>query len=267
MEEYLIFATIGGLLFLTLFVNSVSEAYEQKQREKRIKILHIKQGLDELSELLDALKDFNIGNDINVLLANEIMARLQMIQSLDKHFRGIQALIEEAKTEHASLPDGSHRNETAPNNETHFKKNLIKLGRLIRILNSHNWFFKVNSEKLKQYINDIQLLRCEKIFQFYSDMASIELKNEKYMIAKEHYYYILHALKGSGINTNSRVLEMLEQTEFMLDQSSTIMRNKTQERLAEASSSDTQGDEEVLSEKEANDEEPHDDKADSRNNT
>ncbi|WP_198266499.1 hypothetical protein [sulfur-oxidizing endosymbiont of Gigantopelta aegis] len=39
MDEYLIFATIGGLLMLTLFVNSIAEAYEQKQREKRIKIL------------------------------------------------------------------------------------------------------------------------------------------------------------------------------------------------------------------------------------
>ncbi len=238
MEEYLIFATIGGLLFLTLFVNSVSEAYEQKQREKRIKILRIKQGLDELSELLDSLKIFNISNDINVLLANEIMSRLQMIQSLDKHFRGIQALIEEAKAEH-EVPAHAEA-EHAPNDETHFKKNLIKLGRLIRTLNSHNWFSNVKSNQLQQYIKDVQLLRCEKIFQFYSELASAEQNNEKYIIAKEHYYYIRHALKGSGINTHPRVIEMLEQNEFMLDQSNTIMRDKVQERIMAEGLDETQ---------------------------
>ncbi|MCU7800482.1 MAG: hypothetical protein KZQ70_10110 [gamma proteobacterium symbiont of Lucinoma myriamae] len=86
MEEYLIFAAIGGLLLLTLFINSVAEAYEQKQREKRIKILRIKQGLDELSELLEAINSCDVSDSIRDLIINEVMARLQAIQTLDRHF-------------------------------------------------------------------------------------------------------------------------------------------------------------------------------------
>lgn len=223
MEEYLIFAAIGGLLLLTLFVNSLAEAYEQKQREKRIKILRIKQGLDELSDLLEGLKNCNISDNIRNLLANEIMARLQTIQSLDRHFRGIQALIEEAQ----SAQDGVARSnvDTDSKDETEFKKKLIKLGRLIRILNTHNWFSSVKPGILNEYINDIKLLRCEQIFQFYSDRANAASDKENYLIAKEHYYYILHALKGSGINTHPRIIELLEQTEFMMEQTSNMFNN------------------------------------------
>ncbi|MCN4145296.1 MAG: hypothetical protein LC437_09890 [Thiohalomonas sp.] len=92
MEEYLIFAAIGGLLLLTLLMNSVEEAYEQKQREKRIKILRIKQGLDELTELLEAMNSC----DVSDLIINKIMARLQAIQTLDQHFRGIPMTYENA---------------------------------------------------------------------------------------------------------------------------------------------------------------------------
>ena len=229
MEEYLIFAAIGGLLLLTLFVNSVAEAYEQKQREKRIKILRIKQGLDELSELLEGLKNSDVSDNIRNLIANEIMSRLQIIQKLDRHFRGIQALIEEAKSEHESVTPANMAYNV--NDEEEFKKKLIKLGRLIRILNSHHWYSSVKAVQIKQYIEDIKLLRCEKIFQFYSDMASVKSEQEKYLMAKEHYYYILHALKGSGIKSHPRITELLEQTEFMLDQTDKLFIGNAKKKM------------------------------------
>ena len=238
MEEYLIFAAIGGLLVLTLLVNSVAEAYEQRQREKRIKILKIKQGLDELSDLLEGLKNCDISDNIRNMIANEIMVRLQTIQSLDRHFKGIQALIAEAGTEaKTAAPPGVNIN---PNDETEFKKQLIKLGRLIRILNRYHWFSGIKTEQLNQYINDVKLIRCENVFRFYSDMASAELEKERYMIAKEHYYYILHTLKGSGINSHQRIIELLEQTEFMLEQSSKMFAGKAKKMIDKETSEEQQ---------------------------
>ena len=217
MEEYLIFAAIGGLLFLTLLVNSVSEAYEQNQREKRIKILRIKQGLDELSELLDQLKNCEISTEVRDLLLNEIMTRLQLIQRIDRHFRGIQALIEEAGEAEESAAqvnqDGFNTKD-----ETVFKKKLIMLGRLIKLLNSNQWYSRTKPEKMAQMSKDAKLLRCEKVFQFYSSVASVEMEQKRYLNAKEHYNYILQALKGSGIPGNPRVVELIEQSEFMLEQ-------------------------------------------------
>ncbi len=240
MEENLIFFAIGGLLLLTLFVNSVAEAYEQKQREKRIKILKIKQGLEEISELLDGLKSCNVSDAIRNLLANEIMARLQTIQSLDRHFRGIQVLIDEARADHEnSSPINADLNSK---DETGFKKKMIKLGRLIRVLNSHNWYSRVKSEQVKDHIKEIKLLRCEQIFQFYSDKARVETEQEKLMIAKEHYYYILHALKGSGINSHPRIIELTEQADFMLSQTNKMFSDNAKKMMREKSEEETHED-------------------------
>ena len=216
MEEYLIFAAIGGLLFLTLFVNSVTEAYEQKQREKRIKILKIKQGLDEFSDLLEELKNCRVGEGLRDAIGKEMMLRLQTIQTLDKNFKGVEALIAEAKNEQdinaqASAP-------VSIKTEDEYKKQLVKLTRLIRTLKACNWHSDINPEQIKDCIDDIKLLRCETTFQFYSDMASAEFEKDNFMVVKEHYYYIINALKGSTIDTHPRIVELLEQAEFMLEQ-------------------------------------------------
>ncbi len=224
MEEYLIFAAIGGLLILTLFVNSVAEAYEQKQREKRIKILKIKQSLDELSDLLDRLKACEIASDIRDLLLNEIMARLQTIQRIDKHFKGIQTLIDETSN-HAGEPSLNDKADVNINDEPDFRKIMVTLRRLIKRLNTGQWHSKVKTEQIQQFVKDAKLLRCEKIFQFYSDKARVETEKEKFLVAKEHYFYIIHALNSSGISTNPRVIELQEQAEFMVQKISTMIAN------------------------------------------
>ncbi|MCU7939186.1 MAG: hypothetical protein KZQ64_12755 [gamma proteobacterium symbiont of Bathyaustriella thionipta] len=231
MEEYLIFAAIGGLLLLTLFINSVAEAYEQKQREKRIKILRIKQGLDELSELLDAIKSCDVSDAVRDLIVNEIMARLQTIQALDQHFRGIDALLEEASGEQEPV-----KKDTAGfyvKNEAEFKSKMVLLRRLIRLCSANNWYSKTNAKQLQQYVIELKLLRCEKVFQFYSDKASADSKEERYMAAKEHYYYILHALKNSTIPTNARVVELIEQVEFMMSKMSKMVTQNITNSLTE----------------------------------
>lgn len=232
MEEYLIFAAIGGLLFLTLLVNSVSEAYEQNKRERRIQILKIKQGLDELSDLMDQLKNCGLPKDINDLLLNEIMTRLQVIQRIDRHFRGIQALIEEAKEEGQTAATATTNQEGFNlRDENEFKKKLIKLGRLIKLLNTSQWYVRVKPEHLRQMNKDAKLLRCEKVFQFYSNRASREIEQKNFLSAKEDYIYIKHALQGSGINSNTRIIELLEQVEFMIEQVNDMFANNAKKMM------------------------------------
>lgn len=216
MEEYLIFAAIGGLLLLTLFVNSVSEAYEQKQREKRIKILRIKQGLDELSDLLEGIKSCDVSDAIRDAIINEVMARLQAIQVLDQHFRGIESLLEEA--ENGQNPVEKNKNSFYIRNDAEFKAKMILLRRLIKLFSANNWYSKNSAKQLQAHLVELKLLRCEKIFQYYSDKATKDSEIGRYMVAKEHYYYILHALKSSTITDNARVIELMEQVNFMMEQ-------------------------------------------------
>ena len=230
MEEYLIFAAIGGLLLLTLLVNSVSEAYEQNQREKRIRILKIKQGVDEISELLEQLNHCGLPEAIRELMLNEIMTRLQLIQRIDRRFRGIQALIDEASEDKPPAPEGKMDGFNV-RDETVFKKKLIKLSRLIKLLNTDQWFSRTRPEQLRQLNRDAKLLRCEKIFQFYSNRANREIEQKNYLAAKEDYIYILHALKNSGIPANPRVIELTEQIEFMIQQVSDMFSNNARQMI------------------------------------
>ncbi len=250
MEEYLIFAAIGGLIFLTLLINSVAEAYEQKQREKRLKILAIKRGLDTISDLLSRLQNCDIGNTVRELLLNEVMARIEAIQSIDRHFGGIQALIEEAgeteqKEKHTSDSDGF-----AVKDEREFKIKLLALGHLIRLLNSRAWYARVKAEQLTEYARNIKLLRCEKIFQFYADKANIEAQKRKYLVAQENYRYILHILNSSGLNDHPRIIELAEQASFMLKQTvadmTAHMRNLSSKNNNESQAQEDQSGDDVL---------------------
>ena len=225
MEEYLVFASIGGLLILTILVNSIAEAYEIKKREKHLKILKIKHSIDEITELLEQLKIFNISPDIVSLLVNEMLSRLQLIQRLDSHFRGIQALIDEADHEVIQPVANHDEHHHSLTTEAEFRTLMVLLRRLIIMLDSPLWFSDITPGALKQSITYAKVFRCEKITQFYTDKASAALENKKYMLAREHYYYIVNALKTSAAAINPRVAELLEQTEFMQSQVSVIMSN------------------------------------------
>lgn len=251
MEEYLIFLAIGGLIFLTLLVNSVSEAYEQKQREKRIKILKIKQGLEEISHLLERMKGIDISGEIRDLLLNEIMARLQSIQRLDKNFRGIQTLIDEA-SEEAGQKAAIEPGKLIIKDDTQFKKTMVMFRQLLQWFNSNQWYSRVKPMQLKTFSQDVKLLRCEKIFQFYADKAREETEQKNYLVAKEHYHYILHALKQSGISTNTRILELIEQTEFMINQVSQAISAKVREIVNDDTNEKVTGQDEQAADQAAN---------------
>ncbi|MCU7833860.1 MAG: hypothetical protein KZQ83_01310 [gamma proteobacterium symbiont of Taylorina sp.] len=226
MEEYLVFASIGGLLFLTLFVNSVAEAYEIRQREKRIKILRIKHSLDDLSDLLEQIKPYAIPNEINELLLNEIIVRLQLIQRIDRHFKGIQALLEEAgqkSVDDNTLPDLTLK---IIKTDAEFRKIMVLLRRLIKILDSSDWVAVVSYGQLKQFVSDMKIFRCEKIVQYYTDKASSSVQAKQFIKAKEDYYYVINALRMSGVSSHPRIIELHEQAEFMLQQVSAMMSDR-----------------------------------------
>ncbi len=234
MEDYLIFAAIGGLILLTLFVNSVAEAWEQRQREKRLKILAIKRGLDNISDLLERLQVCNIGEEIRELLLNEIMARIEMIQRIDRNFRGVEALIEEAGNVQEKSKTPPPPDNFTIKDEKDFNRKIRDIGLLIRQLNTGFWYSKVKPQKLNEYIKSLKVLRCEMIFQFYSDKANRESQQHKYLVAQENYHYILHALKSSGVSDHPRIAELTEQAEFMLKKTSSDLSGYMSERTTQS---------------------------------
>ena len=52
---------------------------------------------------------------------------------------------------------------------------------------------------------------------------------------------MLHALKGSGINSNPRIVELLEQAEFMLDQTNKVSAQAAEATTLEENPEDKEG--------------------------
>ncbi|MCU7832784.1 MAG: hypothetical protein KZQ56_09335 [gamma proteobacterium symbiont of Lucinoma myriamae] len=60
------------------------------------------------------------------------------------------------------------------------------------------------------------------------------------MAAKEHYFYVFHALKNSTITSNPRIVELIEQVDFMMEQMSKMMTRNITGRLNEDGSEITE---------------------------
>ncbi len=93
-------------------------------------------------------------------------------------------------------------------------------------------------------IKSLKVLRCEMIFQFYSDKANRESRQHKYLVAQENYHYILHALKSSGVSDHPRIAELTEQAEFMLKKTSSDLSRYMSERTTQSSNETEQDQEE-----------------------
>ncbi len=190
--------------------------------------------MDELSDLYEQLKPYSIPKAINDLLLNEIVLHLQKIQLIDHKFHGIEALLEQAsgKSNADILPPESA--STIINNTSEFTQMISALRHLIKLHDASDWFSTVSPEDLKAYISEVILLRCEKIVQFYTDKANKSLKNNQFIQAKENFLYIINTLKVSGINSNPRVLELIEQAKFMKASVSDMMaKHQAKLRLGE----------------------------------
>jgi len=211
---YLIFG-IGGLLLVTVFVNSLAEMAEQRARDKKMKVLRLKRRIDELSEFLDELKDFNLPSPIVELILNEILTRFEDIELIDPKFNGINQLIEESKEHIDTSGNQPPQEEVIINDEVLLQKKLTSIRHLIQFIQEVPLLSKNSPNSVSEYIDILATYRYDKINTHYFRMAQHELEKSNFIDAINHIKYITNAIELSGIN-NERLSEIVEQADLML---------------------------------------------------
>ena len=219
MQTWYLIIGIGALLILTSIINSIAESIEQATRERQLKILRFKRSVDNLSDFLSDLNDFDLPEEISKLLQNEIFSRLIQIQNIDSSFHGIDDLIAQSKNK-----DEDVKEEFDINNLTESELQ-IKLTLIRKLTNYLHEIPLISTEnKVANYHTILMIFRIEKISQFYSKEALLALQNNDFNHAQRYIDHITGAITLSGI-TNPRLSEINAQA-MLLNQEYELRKNQ-----------------------------------------
>lgn len=214
METLYLIVGIGGLLVVTVFVNGVADIIEQRAREKKMKVLRLKRRIDELSDFLNELKDFNLPKEIIDLILNEILVRFEDIQLIDPRFNGINQLINESRERIDTEANQPPQEEVIIDDEVLLQKKLTCLRHLIQFIQEVPLLSKNSPKAAGEYVDILATFRYDKINAHYFRLSQQALDQNKFADASSHIKYITNAISLSGYQ-NQRLNEILEQAEFM----------------------------------------------------
>ncbi|MFK5893071.1 MAG: hypothetical protein QM504_07605 [Pseudomonadota bacterium] len=217
MQTWYLIIGIGTLLIVTITVNNIAEAIERKARERKLKILRLKRNVDNLSEFLDQLVNFDLPKEIQTLLQNEILSRLIKIQIIDRSFHGIADLIAESKISNEESPEEHEIQDVNNILESELQKKLTYMRQLTSYIKELPFLAK---ESLKSKINyhDIMIVyRFDKLSHFYNKQAQQALQNNDFKLARNHVEQITGSIALSGYS-NQRLTEINEQAMLMLEE-------------------------------------------------
>jgi len=217
METLYLIVGIGGLLFVTIFVNGIAEMAEQRAREKKMKVLRLKRRVDELSDFLTELKDFNLPKPIIDLILNEILVRFEEIELIDPRFKGINELIDDSKDNIDRASNQPPQEEVFLTDEVLLQQKLTSLRHLIQFLQEVPLLSKNSPNSTTEYVNLVVTFRYDKINEFYFRLSQQVLEQNNFNEAVAHIKYITNAISLSG-HKNERLDEIMEQAELMLQE-------------------------------------------------
>jgi len=215
METLYLIVGIGGLLLVTVFINGIAEIAEQRAREKKMKVLRLKRRIDELSDFLNELKDFNLPKPIIDLLLNEILARFEEIELIDPKFNGINQLISDSKEQIDTASNQPPEEEVFIDDEVQLQKKLTSLRHLIQFVQEVPLLSKNSPKVSSEYIDMLATFRYDKINSHYFRLSQRALEENNFIDAVNHIKYITNAISLSG-HKNERLNEIMEQADFML---------------------------------------------------
>ncbi len=216
MQTWYLIIGIGTLLIVTTFINNIAEVIEEKNRQKKIKILRLKRGVDDLSDFFDQLKDFKLTKEINDLLQNEIFARLQMIQSLDKSFHGIDDLISVSKEQqHGEDFNQAVEEENHILSETQFQEKISLLRNFTKYIQGLPLKAPESLNSQLDYYDLLVLFRFQMMNQYYSVKAQNALQNQEFKAAREYVNQITGTIALAG-HKSTQLTEINEQASIML---------------------------------------------------
>jgi len=192
MQTWYLIIGIGMLLVLTSIVNSIAESIERAARERQIKILRFKRSVDNITDFMSDLSDFDLPDEISKLLQYEILARLIQIQNLDKSFHGIDELIAQSKSRDEDVYKAEENFDINNLTEPEFQTKLALLRKLTNYIHELPLISSENKLTKKEVHSILMIYRFEKISQFYSKEAQIAVKNNDFNHAERFIDMIIY---------------------------------------------------------------------------
>jgi hypothetical protein len=210
MQSWYLIIGIGLLLILTSIINGIAESIERAARERQIKILRYKRSVDNLTDFLSNLSNFDLPEEISKLLQNEILARLMQIQNIDKSFHGIDDLITQSKNQDEDAYNAEENFDINNLTEPEFQTKLAQLRKFTKYINELPLISSENKLTKKDYHTILLVYRFEKISQFYSKEAQLAVQDNDFNHAGRYIDMITGAIAVSGF-IHARLSELNSQ--------------------------------------------------------
>ncbi len=217
MQTWYLIIGIGTLLIVTIVINNIAESIERRSRQRKLEIFRLKRNVDILTDFLEELKGIDLPKEILTLLQNEILSRLQKIQTIDRTFHGIADLIAEAKKNNETTYEQQEIDDLSNISESELQNKLTLLRQLTGYLQSIAFLTKESLTNKSNYNDILVIFRFEKLSHFYTRQAQLALQNNNYKLAKEYIEKISRAIIHSG-NSSQRMSEIRQQALYMMEE-------------------------------------------------
>ncbi len=195
MEKIGLFVLLGGLLIFTLMMASVVRRYQERMAEKRLRVQRIIRGVDVIEDLLKHSTGCSLPAEVEKLLREDVLSRLQSVQQIDGRFQGINRLIKEAE-----LALHPHQSGQRPvvQDYRQLQKMTTALSQLMDFLKEGRLLKPLIAEQVRIYVEQLGTLRAECVYGFHLERANQFLQAGKRHNALGDYKSIKSFLSEHG---------------------------------------------------------------------
>ncbi|MES9939437.1 MAG: hypothetical protein ABW104_15945 [Candidatus Thiodiazotropha sp. 6PLUC2] len=132
MEQTTLFIVVGGLLVLTLVLASIIQRYNDFVEERNQKVQRILNRVTEIEALIQRIPGLPVPVEVETLLRQDILVRLQALKQIHPRYEGINQMIqaaEQAVGEVKAQPQGT-------------QLDALRLEQFSRLLKEVDWLLK-----------------------------------------------------------------------------------------------------------------------------
>jgi hypothetical protein len=203
MEQVTLFMVVGGLLVLTLVVASIGQRYHDFIEERRLQVQRILNRVTEIESLIHRMTGLPVPVEIELLLRQDILARLKALQQIHPKYKGVQGLIRNAETAMGQVkarPQGPDLDA-------------LRLEQLSRLLSEIHWLLKerrlltpVTEEQRGQFMATLELRRTDCLYRHHIREA-VRLEKAQQLYQAQWHCQQLKALLEPLFQTHQQAVE------------------------------------------------------------
>ncbi|MES9851462.1 MAG: hypothetical protein ABW170_06465 [Candidatus Thiodiazotropha sp. L084R] len=220
MEQTTLFIVVGGLLVLTLVLASIIQRYNDFVEERNQKVQRILNRVTEIEALIHRIPGLPVPVEVETLLRQDILARLQALKQIHPKYDGINQMIQEAEQTMGQVK--------AQPQDTHL--DALRLEQFSRLLKEVNWLLKerrllapMTDEFRDRLIAALDFRHAECLYHHHIKQAE-RLEKEQQLHQAHWHCSQLKALVEPLIQTHQRAAEWNKEIRRVCEKISNSLR-------------------------------------------